>query len=143
MRSKRILSPLVKLVGSALILGSTALTAPLALAEPLPDEKACGSLKEKSKTVNGWCVAINRRLGNCLGCHMINTADWPEGFPPGGNAAPPLVAMKARFPDRDALTAQIYDARDKNPDTAMPPFGAHGVLTDAQIDDIVEFLHGI
>ena len=58
-----------------------------------------------------------------------------------GNIGPPLIAMKARFPDKAKLRQQVYDATIANPDTMMPPFGRHGILTDAQIDAIVEYLY--
>jgi len=48
--------------------------------------------------------------------------------------------MKARFPDKEKLRMQIYDATAANPNSTMPPFGKHKALTDAEIDAIVEFL---
>lgn len=58
-----------------------------------------------------------------------------------GNMGPPLVAMKARFPDKAKLRAQIWDATVANPNTAMPPFGKHKILSEKDIDLIVEFIH--
>ena len=49
--------------------------------------------------------------------------------------------MQARFPDKAKLRQQVYDATIANPDSQMPPFGRHGILTDAQIDAIVEYLY--
>ncbi len=83
----------------------------------------------------GKKLAFDRKLGNCLACHAIAGGSLP------GNIGPPLVAMKARFPDKSAIRAQIYDATAKNPNTAMPPFGKHGILNDKQIDLITEFIH--
>ena len=83
----------------------------------------------------GKKIAFNRKLGNCLACHAIAGGDLP------GDIGPPLVAMKARFPDISVLRAQIYDATANNPRTMMPPFGKHGILTDKQIDLITEFIH--
>ncbi len=80
-------------------------------------------------------LAFDRKLGNCLACHAIAGGVLP------GNIGPPLVAMKARFPDKSAIRAQIYDATAKNPNSAMPPFGRHGILNDKQIDLITEFIH--
>ncbi len=59
----------------------------------------------------GKRIAFNRKLGNCLTCHMIVGGELP------GNIGPPLIAMKARFPDKSALRAQIFDATVKNPQT--------------------------
>lgn len=83
----------------------------------------------------GKKIAFDRKLGNCLACHAIAGGSLP------GNIGPPLVAMKARFPDKSEIRAQIYDPTAKNPRTVMPPFGKHGMLDDEQIDLITEFIH--
>ena len=105
-----------------------------------PSEKQCKKLKTTDVVTTGWCVAITRRKGNCLGCHMAIVNPWPEGFPPGGNVGPPLVAMKSRFESKAARRAHIHDATARNPNTSMPPFGKHRLLSDEQIDQIVEWL---
>lgn len=136
MRKNRIIS----FISVALILGVSAFSASYAQ-DALPVDKACGKIENKSNEINGWCLSVDRRKGNCLACHVMVTPRWPEGFPEGGNTAPPLVAMKARFPDRAKLTAQIEDARDNNENSMMPPFKTHGVLNDKQISDIIDFLY--
>ena len=83
---------------------------------------------------NGKKVAFDRKKGNCLACHAIAGGDLP------GNIGPPLVAMKARFPDKAKLRAQIWDATVANPETPMPPFGSHHILTDREIDQVVDFI---
>ena len=83
--------------------------------------------------VQGGCIAIDRKKGNCHSCHLINGINY-------GNIAPALVAMKARFPDQAKLRAQVWDASVANPKTVMPPFGRHGILSDDEIDKVVEFL---
>ncbi len=90
---------------------------------------------DDAEIAEGKKIAFDRKKGNCLACHMI------EGGTLAGNIGPPLVAMKARFPDVEVLRAQIYDARVKNPNTIMIPFGPHGVLTDSEIDKITKFIH--
>ena len=94
---------------------------------------------EEAKTVlqKGKEVSFDRKKGNCLACHMIAGGDL------AGNIGPPLIAMKARFPDKEKLRAQIYDARIANPNTIMIPFGPHGVLTDEEIDKVVEFVYSL
>ena len=82
----------------------------------------------------GKKLAFNRKKGNCLACHQIAGGSLP------GNIGPPLVAMKSRFPDKAKLRAQIYDARKANPNTIMPPFGPHAILSDDEIDKVVEFI---
>ena len=82
----------------------------------------------------GKVLAFDRNVGNCLSCHMI-----PEGELPG-NVGPPLIQMKLRFPDRAVLRAQIWDAAIRNPNTVMPPYGRHSILTEAEIDRVVDFV---
>jgi sulfur-oxidizing protein SoxX len=79
-------------------------------------------------------IAFSRKKGNCLACHMIKDAQSP------GNIAPPLLAMKSRYPDKAKLRAQIWDATKINFDSAMPPFGKHGVLSESEIDKVVEYI---
>ena len=57
-----------------------------------------------------------------------------------GNIGPPLIAMKARFPDKSALRAQIYDSRVRNPNTIMPPFGPHEIISESEIDKVTEYV---
>jgi sulfur-oxidizing protein SoxX len=83
----------------------------------------------------GKAVAVDRKLGNCLACHAMDDGTLP------GNIGPPLVAMQARYPDKAKLRAQIWDATVANPNTIMPPFGRHGMLTEEQIDQITEYIY--
>jgi L-cysteine S-thiosulfotransferase len=82
----------------------------------------------------GQKVAFDRKKGNCLACHMAGQGTLP------GNVGPPLIAMKARFPERAKLRAQIWDPTVKNPNSMMPPFGKHGVLSEKEIDLVVDFV---
>lgn len=93
------------------------------------------SAAEMSAVEQGKQVAFDRRKGNCLACHMVDDGALP------GNAGPPLVAMKARFPDKAKLREQIWDPMIRNPTTIMPPFGKHNILTEKEIDLIVEYLY--
>ena len=95
------------------------------------------SAEENAKAANleeGKALAFDRFKGNCLACHYV------EGGELTGNYGPPLIAMKMRYPDRDALRAQIWDAAVKNPDTRMPPFGRNRILTEQEIDLVTDFI---
>jgi sulfur-oxidizing protein SoxX len=93
------------------------------------------SADEAADITKGKELSFNRKKGNCLACHQI------EGGSLAGNIGPPLVAMKARFPDYDKLRAQIDDARTNNPNSIMIPFGPHAVLSAKEIDLIAKFIH--
>ncbi len=82
----------------------------------------------------GKQLAFSQNKGNCLACHQI-----ADGLMPG-NIGPPLVRMKQRFQTKQQLQQQIWDASIKNPNTIMPPFGRNHLLTEQEIQMIVEFL---
>jgi len=90
-----------------------------------------------SEIAAGKELAFNRKKGNCLACHAIAGGSLP------GNIGPPLIAMKARFPDVKVLRAQISNASANNPNTIMPPFGRHNMLSDDEIDKITTFIHSL
>ena len=76
--------------------------------------------------------------GNCLACHAMPS---DANAVTSANIGPPLVAIRARFPDREQLRRQVWDAGLINPDTVMPPFGKHQILTAEEIDLIVDYLY--
>ena len=80
-------------------------------------------------------AAYGRQRGNCLACHVMGDGEMP------GTVGPPLMMMQQRFPERAALKQQIWDATERNPNTRMPPFGRHGMLTEEEIDWIVDYLY--
>jgi sulfur-oxidizing protein SoxX len=95
---------------------------------------------EPAKEWTGKELAYDNKMGNCLACHAMPTqADAAQP----GNSGPPLIAMSARFPDKAALRAQIWDPTVRNPETYMPPFGKHKILTEEQIDKVVDFIYGL
>lgn len=83
----------------------------------------------------GKQIAFDRKKGNCLACHYV------QGGTLMGTTGPGLIAMKQRFPKRETLVVQIADARIKNKDTIMPPFGAHGILTEEELTLVVDWLY--
>jgi sulfur-oxidizing protein SoxX len=84
--------------------------------------------------VAGQAVAFDRAKGNCLACHTMKGGDVPS------NVGPELSDMKARFPQRSDLVAVIYDEETRNPQTVMPPFGKNHILSEQEINEVVDFL---
>ena len=120
----------------AAVLLSGLLSTPVVLAQgSAPKSDVCNDKENppKDPAVQGGCIAINSKKGNCHTCHAI------AGTSPG-NVAPPLVSMTQRFPDKAKLRAQVWDASVANPRTVMPPFGRHAILSEDEIDKVVEFL---
>lgn len=92
---------------------------------------------DEATIAEGKKIAFNRKKGNCLACHAIAGGSLP------GDIGPPLVAMKARFPDKAKLRTQIWDSTASNPNSIMPPFGRHSILNEKEIDKIVDFIHSL
>jgi len=90
---------------------------------------------DTSRNEDGKRIAFDRTLGNCLACHAIEDGELP------GNLAPPLLVMKARFPEIDRLVQQISNPLEANPNSIMPPFGLHNILTEDEIKKVAEYLH--
>jgi L-cysteine S-thiosulfotransferase len=93
------------------------------------------SAADDADITKGKELAFNKKKGNCLACHDIAGGKLP------GNIGPPLVAMKARYPDFEKLKSQISDARKNNPNTIMIPFGPHSVLSAKEIDLVSKFIY--
>lgn len=92
---------------------------------------------------------INRKLGNCLGCHAVTEL---EAEPFHGEVGPPLDGVADIYGEGE-LRLRVVNPKIVNPDTIMPGFyvadGLHRVaekfegktiLTAEQIEDIVAYL---
>jgi len=88
----------------------------------------------QSAVAEGQKLAFERSKGNCLTCHDIKGGNLP------GTIGPALTDIKTKYPDRNELVAILYDATKRNPLTVMPPFGRNRILTDKEINAIVDFL---
>jgi sulfur-oxidizing protein SoxX len=90
--------------------------------------------------LTGKQLTYDRSMDNCLACHAMPTQTDAES---PGTIGPPLIAMKARYPDKAKLRAQIWNSLDSNANTAMPPFGKNKILTEAEIDRVTDFIYGL
>jgi sulfur-oxidizing protein SoxX len=88
----------------------------------------------------GKDIVFDRAKGNCLACHGFPTIPDAEQT---GNSGPPIIAMQARFPDKARLRSIIWDAAVSNSSSFMPPFGKHQVLSEEEIDKVVDFVHSL
>jgi sulfur-oxidizing protein SoxX len=82
----------------------------------------------------GQKIAFDRSKGNCLTCHVIKGGDLP------GTIAPELKDIKSKYPNRADLVAIVTDETLRNPQTVMPPFGRNRILTEPEINAVVDFL---
>lgn len=100
----------------------------LILTSPSQAESAQTALNEGKK------LAFDRDKGNCLACHVVEDGESP------GNIGPLLKNLQTRFKDKQQLRQQIWDATVFNPDTSMPPYGRNKILTEDEIDRVVDYL---
>ena len=88
----------------------------------------------QSAASEGEKIAFDRGKGNCLTCHEIKGGDLP------GTIGPVLKDIKSKYPDRNELVAIVSDETKRNPQTVMPPFGRNRILTEQEINAVVDFL---
>lgn len=108
----------------------TAVAAVWAACAPAAASAADADILERGKE-----IAFDPTKGNCLACHQIEDGESP------GDLGPPLVAIKARFPDKKVLRRHLWDPMENNPGTRMPPFGRHRILSEGELDMLVEYIY--
>ncbi len=74
--------------------------------------------------------------GNCTACHRLATDNAKRAATIG----PPLEGVREKFPDHAALVQAIAEADSLRPDTIMPPYRRHRILTEAEIESIARYL---
>ena len=94
---------------------------------------SAASAQAQSGAAEGQKIAFDRGKGNCLTCHDIKGGDLP------GTIGPQLKDLKAKY-DRNELIAIVTDETKRNPQTVMPPFGRNRILTEQEINAVVDFL---
>ena len=105
-----------------------------ALALALMIGGATASTAQAQSASEGQKIAFDRGKGNCLTCHVIKGGDLP------GTIGPELKDIKSKYPDRADLVAILNDETKRNPQTVMPPFGRNRILTEQEINAVVDFL---
>lgn len=84
----------------------------------------------------GRALFLDRQKAPCTGCHLVPGDDvWPAG-----SVGPDLSTLGDRTLPDAYLYQQLWDPRVTFPATVMPPWGAAGVFTPAEIVHVVAFL---
>jgi sulfur-oxidizing protein SoxX len=86
----------------------------------------------------GRQLAFEIAKGNCLACHQF---PGDPGANTLANIGPPLLAIRSRFPERALLRSRLWDPMRTNPNTVMPPFGKHQILSRDEIELIIDYLY--
>jgi sulfur-oxidizing protein SoxX len=95
---------------------------------------SAGIAQAQSAVDEGRNLAFDRSKGNCLTCHVIKGGTLP------GTIGPELRDIKSKYPKREDLVAILNDETLRNPLTVMPPFGRNRILTEKEINAVVDFL---
>jgi sulfur-oxidizing protein SoxA len=104
-------------------------------AEP-PVTRAAMPAGLEGAAARGRRLFLDRAKGPCTGCHLVPGDDvWPAG-----NVGPDLSTLGDRGLSASYLYQQLWDPRVIFPATSMPPWGATGILTPAEIADLVAYL---
>jgi sulfur-oxidizing protein SoxX len=106
----------------------------LALALIIGVLASASAAQAQSAVSEGQKIAFDRSKGNCLTCHDIKGGVLP------GSIGPALKDLKSKYPDRNELVAIVTDETKRNPQTVMPPFGRNRILTEQEIEAVVDFL---
>ena len=95
--------------------------------------------KKNDLVAQGKKIFMTKSLGNCLACHDINgmKVDGPGSFGP-------KLSGLSYYPE-ETLYGFVYDIYKAKgiTTTAMPAFGATGILDDKEIKAVVAFLKTI
>jgi sulfur-oxidizing protein SoxA len=108
---------------------------------PPPKEGAVRKMpRGPGDPAKGMRYAFDRsRGGSCVACHVMG----PKTPEVPGNVGPDLSEEGNAGRDDEWLFNTVYDARVYNPQTVMPPWGAHGFYNEEEIRDIVAFLQSL
>ncbi|MDY0135695.1 MAG: sulfur oxidation c-type cytochrome SoxX [Thiomicrospira sp.] len=122
---------------AALAVSVAVAATPVSVSANQSEAEAKAAAEALAKRVEeGKKLAFDRGQGNCLACHMI-----PGGTSPG-NIGPALIAMKLRYPDRQKLFDKLWGVEQlRVPYSMMPFFGQNGILTDDEINKIVDYMY--
>ena len=94
----------------------------------------------QSPSAQGRDIFLRADKGNCIACHQV-----PEGAGPSTRAdlGPRLEGARMRALGKAKVREIIVDPTLANPDTVMPPYGRHHILSDAEIDRLVDYLNAL
>ncbi len=96
-----------------------------------------GGIARAQLVSSGKQLILDQDKGNCVACHQF--PDDP-GIASRATIGPALNAIKSRYPSRSTLATIIRDQSAINPDTIMPPYSKHKILSEHEIDTIVDYL---
>ena len=94
----------------------------------------------QSAPLDGRALFIEQRKGNCTACHKTPTDALLKS---ASEIGPSLESIKQKYAtpaDRARLRETMQDPGKINPNTIMPPYGKHRILSDTEINAIISYL---
>jgi sulfur-oxidizing protein SoxX len=103
---------------------------------------ACtGSLAAQAQdVVAGRDLFVRKDKGNCVACHEVPS---DTAVATHATVGPSLSGVRERHPDRSVLRELLVDPMRRNPATLMPPYGRHQILSAAEIERVIDYLHAL
>jgi len=94
----------------------------------------------RGEAPSGLEIFTSPAKGYCVACHQV-----PPGAGPAtrSDLGPRLEGKRMRELGKARLRALIADPTAANPDTVMPPFGRHKILSPTEIDRVVDYLDAL
>ena len=149
MRHLRPLSVTLTAIAAFLVLGAGARAEELVKFEISGGDRIDRSLTgQVGDPVNGRKVAIDRKLGNCLACHVLPIPE--QAF--HGEVGPDLSGVGGNL-SRGEIRLRIVNPKVVNPDTIMPAFYRNDgfervlknfqgktMLSAQQVEDVVAYM---
>ena len=83
---------------------------------------------------------VRPEKGHCIACHQVPPGAGP---PTRADLGPALEGARMRTLGKPAIRAAIVDPTPANANSVMPPFGRHRILEGAEIERLVDYLHGL
>lgn len=102
--------------------------------------KTDASTTEKKEEKKATGMEIFNKQGNCIACHSINDDKNPQAKT-AGNVGPPLDYLKGR--NKKQIYDKVFDPTKTNPYTVMPAFGKKKVLTEEEVNLVVDYLFSV
>lgn len=136
-------------VSLGLLLGTAAQAEELVKYQIVGGERIDKSLTgQPGDPANGRKVAINRKLGNCLACHVLPIAEQPFH----GEVGPDISGAGGNLSEGE-IRLRIVNSKALNPDTIMPAFYRNDgfervmkkfqgktMLSAQQVEDVVAYV---
>ncbi|MBL8512294.1 MAG: sulfur oxidation c-type cytochrome SoxX [Betaproteobacteria bacterium] len=97
-------------------------------------------MAEASVETLGRALFVDAKKGNCIACHRVQ---GDAEVSSQATVGPILKEIKQRFPDPARLRSLLWDAGSVSPNTIMPPYGRHRILTEAEIEALARYLENL